>query len=93
MIATLMLENGGIISIQPKNGKDFKLEELYHYIQTDIIEVVRSYNPRNKREIMIIDETGKLKHKPLNQLATIWYANEHDVIVGRAIICPDKMLQ
>lgn len=46
------------------------------------LEVVRTRDDR----IMVIDEEGKLKGKPLNQPATILYGSTADYIAGDAVL-------
>ena len=44
--------------------------------------------------ILIIDEEGKLKDKPVNQVASKMYADKYgdeDIIVGDAIYIPHKI--
>jgi len=44
--------------------------------------------------ILIIDEEGKLKDKPVNEVASKMYADKYgaaDVIVGDAIYIPNKI--
>jgi acyl CoA:acetate/3-ketoacid CoA transferase len=44
--------------------------------------------------ILIIDEEGKLKNKPVNEVASKMYADKYgdaDVIVGDAIYIPNKI--
>ena len=44
--------------------------------------------------ILIIDEEGKLKDKPVNEVASKMYADKYgdaDVIVGNAIYIPNKI--
>ena len=53
-MATLIKADGTRTEIQPKNGTDFKLEELQAYVD-GYIEIV---NLRNG-EILVINEDGK----------------------------------
>ena len=41
-------------------------------------------------KIIVLDEEGKLKDKPVNKKATELYNNPYDVIVGDVIICDDN---
>ena len=44
--------------------------------------------------ILIIDEEGKMKNKPVNEVASKMYADKYgdaDVIVGDAIYIPNKI--
>ena len=95
--ATLVLTDGTTRIIQPKNKHDFKLEELYTLLNCETIEVVYSCalaEPQSNHDhILIIDEEGKLKHRPKNELATKWYSQESDFIVGDAILCHTSMLE
>lgn len=65
--AVLIKTNGEVYDIVPKNGKDFKLDEMYSLTEVDIVEFVYLRNDK----IMIVDEEG-LYREPLqiNWLAT-----------------------
>ena len=64
-------DNSKVENIQPLNGSDFTLKELYNILQCDIIQVVPLYDGT----IMIIDEEGKLKNDAVpNRLATQLYS-------------------
>lgn len=71
--------------IEPKNGTDFQLQELYDILSCKLIEVVRLDNM-----ILIIDEEGRLKDRPVNKFASIF---QRGMIVGDAIICKSDMLK
>lgn len=79
--------DGTIESYLPKNGKDFKLEELKKAIGGGYIEMIQE---PERRVLMVIDDEGKLKGFPLNPIATAvwesWYGPT-DVIVGDALLC------
>ena len=77
--------------IQPENGTDFQLPELYRMLECDTIEVVRLHSPERW---LIIDEDGKNKERPLNLTATVLsQLYPHDVIVGHAVMCPKRFLK
>lgn len=42
------------------------------------------------KRIMIVDEDGKMKGKPLNKKATEMYAPQWDTVVGDVIVCTRK---
>lgn len=72
--------------VKPENGTDFTLEELYKYLECDMIEVIYF----NDNTIMIIDEMGKIKEKYYNNQATYIFRDKRktqDFIVGNAIVC------
>lgn len=77
--AYILRVSGEKIPIVPINQTDFSLEELYGYINCELIEVV--YLSDN---IMIIDEEGKLRGKEINGQATLLY--QRDYIVGDVVI-------
>ena len=73
------------------NGEKFvKIEELYKAIDTDMVECVYL----NDGKILVIDEEGKLKGKPLNEQATLLMheslGNRNDCIVGVAVLIDRK---
>lgn len=82
--------------VTPRNGKSFKLEELYQLLDCRLVDVVRLTDDL----ILIIDDEGKFRQPAyLNLLATyLWYqyvpeARGQDSIVGRAILCHDKQFK
>lgn len=89
--ACLIKVDGTVISVSPKNGTDFSLEELQGFVggNVEIIDI-------GNNQIMCIDEEGKYKEKYINDLAT-FYAMGHvfggDVIVGDALICMSFMVK
>ena len=88
MKAQLIKPNGEIVDIQPDNGKDFKLRELYSLIDCELVEIV--YLPNKK--IMVVDEEGKLKVNPIYNEKAPNIAQGHE-IVGNAIVCDSKMFR
>lgn len=78
-----------IEEIFPKNGSKFTLEEVYKYIDCDQVQLVYLHSG----DIMLVDEEGKLKNKPLNKVATIYYGNTMDHIVGKVIVCHPSMFK
>jgi hypothetical protein len=96
--ATLYLTDGRSVPCEPdeRHGlkpNDFTLEDLYTLLECSTIQVIYLYED----EIMIIDEEGKLVHKPINVEATKIFqrqtGNYADFIVGNAIVCPRRMLK
>lgn len=94
MKAKLFKVDGTVVDVQPKNGTDFQLQEMYDLIGTDIIEIVHLYNGM----LMVIDEEGKLRNDPqVNPIAThLWMKDKPhswDYIVGNALVCDPKMVK
>ena len=82
--------------VNPKNGRSFKLAELYQLLECHTIEVIRL----TPELILIVDEEGKFRNPAyLNLLATyLWHqhrpaARGVDSIVGRAILCHDRQFR
>ena len=75
--------------VSPKNGRSFKLAELYQLFDCQLVDVI-CLSPEL---ILIIDDEGKFRNPAyLNLVATyLWYhhqpeARGQDSIVGRAIL-------
>lgn len=87
--AKLYKTDGTILEVVPSNGTDFQLDELQEMVD-GLIEIVSA----GKGKIMVIDEEGKLKPKPINNAATLIYmqAGYYDTIVGDALVCDDEMV-
>ncbi len=86
-----MRNEAEVVIIDPANGSDFQLEELYRILECRTIEIVPL---RHSQRIMIIDEEGKLgrEPKPYNNAASLIAKLEHsiqddDCIVGHALVC------
>lgn len=77
---------------QPKNGRDFQLEELQEMVG-GYIEIVPCWHPQHKDKVIVLNEEGKLEGMPLNKKATEIYNVATDVIVGNALICLDKEIR
>ena len=82
--------------MSPRNGRNFKLAELYEMLDCQTVGVVRL----SDELILIIDDEGKFRNPCyLNMLATyIWYQHQpaargQDSIVGRALLCHDKQFK
>ena len=88
-MATLYKTDGTFQEITPKNGTDFKLEELYELIGCELVEMIGL----EEEMCMLTDEEGKIKRQEINPEATdIWwksypYARNYDCIVGNAVVC------
>ena len=82
--AKLYKADGTIIEVVPANGTDFQLDELQAMVD-GYIEIV----PAGNGKIMVIDEEGKLKGKPVNDAATIiHYAKKLDYVDSeRVVVC------
>jgi len=88
-MAMLLKTDGTSVTITPKNGTDFSFEECYPLLACDTIQIVETSDGR----ILLIDEEGKLKDRPVNQAATALYRYGHiDPIVGHAIVCDSEQL-
>lgn len=91
VIPRIIKTDGTVQEIQPKNGKGFKFEELHEYVD-GFIEIVRC----GRGVLLIVDEEGKLKQKPLNTMATGIFqmlCHTNEVIAGDVVICSDKMVK
>ena len=83
-MAMIIKTDGQVISVQPKNGKDFTLQEL-KAIVGGYIEIIRMND-----KFMVVNEEGKLEQLPCNALATgLYWANVggNDYIVGDVLVC------
>jgi hypothetical protein len=90
-MASLIRIGEPVEMVTPKNGNDFKLEELYKLLDCQTIETVNLSDGR----IMVFDEEGKLTDKERNEVASVIFDNMFphlpgDYIAGHAIICSNK---
>lgn len=87
--ARVIKADGTETPVTPKNGTDFELDELQGFVGGPI-EIV--HVPRTS-DIIVLHEEGKLEGQPINQKATILYANPFDVVVGDVLVCPSSMVK
>lgn len=101
-MATLITTDGLQREVKPKNGKDFKLEELYELIKCESIDIIDLHNHDNTAltgEIMVIDDMAKVdfvneelipKQHTCNIVATRIADTtliKGDYIAGNALVC------
>lgn len=95
MKAKLLKASDEVVEIEPKNGTNFTLDELYKHLNCSLVEVINL----NQDDIMVVDEEGKWTSNNMvnvnatkcaqeNQAITSW-----DYIVGHAIVCNRKMIR
>ena len=95
MKAKLLKASGEVVEIKPKNGTDFKLDELYKHLNCSLAEVISL----NQDDIMIVDDEGKLKSNNVVNVNATKLAQENqaiifwDYIAGNAIVCNRKMIR
>ena len=85
-MAKIIKATGEIMEVFPGNSSNFSLEEVQKIVG-GLVELI--YLP-NSKEIMLLNEEGKLMQLPVNQKATelakgklgMW-----DVIVGDVLVC------
>lgn len=85
-MAKIIKADGQVIEVSPKNGSDFKLDELKAIVNGYIEPVYL-----NDEQMMVVNEEGKLYGLPVNLIATEIYNITHqphtDVIVGDVLFC------
>ena len=92
MEAKIYYTDGTTKDVQPKNGKDFKSDEL-HEIVEGYIEIVQV---DNHKKFMVLNEEGKLNNLPINRNATILYQELHgpiDIIIGNVLVCDTNLIK
>lgn len=85
--------NCDVVDVTPKNGRDFQLDELKRFVG-GFIEIVRI----NDKQIMVVNEEGKLNGLPYNSLATealilAYQGRVDDYIVGDVLLCDNDMVK
>lgn len=85
-MAHIIYPDATLKEVQPKNGKDFQLEELQEIVG-GYIEIVSQLRT-NTGEILVINEEGKLIGLPYNDVASLLYVGfPPDPIVGTVLLC------
>ncbi len=86
-MATLLRSDGTMETLQPSNGVHWNVTELQTLVG-GYIEVVSTIDGK----YLVLDEEGKLKHKPLNIAATrIYKYGRRDAIVGDAVVIDTRL--
>ena len=83
-MAEIIKTNGERIKVAPKNGKDFKLDELREIVN-GYIEVLYLGD-----KLMVLNEDGKIDELPINIEATKEYTKyfgPSDIICGNVLLC------
>lgn len=86
-MAILVKTDGTIISVEPKNGTDFSLEELQGFVGGHI-EIVRY----SDSQILICNEEGRIKNLPTNW-GMMAVANSVGWIHGDVLVCPASQVE
>jgi hypothetical protein len=91
--AFLLNPDGRREDVNPKNGKDFKLDELQGLLGGNIQILHMRHG-----ELMVINEDGKLLDLPLNKDSTViakWKGviSSKDCIVGTVLVCHKSQIK
>lgn len=89
-MAKLIKTDGTIETVEPKNGTDFKLEELQGFVG-GYIEIFQLYNGN----IMVLSEEGKLIGLERNAVAELLaelaiQCPLNDTFVGNVLLCKEE---
>ena len=79
-MAHIIKSSGEIIEVEPKNGKDFTLEEVQKIVD-GYVEL--AYLP--DRKYMLVNEEGLINELPVNMEASILYYGKLGVLSGNYI--------
>lgn len=82
----LLFEENGDVSILTPKGKTFTLKEL----QTAIGGCIELYPNRFKDRLVVCDEEGLIKNRPINPIFTHISGIS---LVGNVLLCPEEMFE
>ena len=90
MASVIVTPSGSMKEVKPMNGEKFTLFELQQHVG-GYIEIIYLTNDK----LLVVDEEGKLKGKPLNRIATGWLNADGiiDYVAGTAILMDSKLMQ
>ena len=92
-MARIIKTNGEIVPVEPKNGKDFQLEEMQQIVG-GYVQLFPLLN--DEGEVMVMNEEGKIDDLPANdkatELAERWLL-EGDYIVGDVLVCTNDQIK
>lgn len=77
--------NGSVVKVEPKNGSDFKLDELKEVVN-GYIEIITL----NDGNYMVVNEEGKINGLEYNPIATGILCGARgfgDFVVGNVLVC------
>lgn len=99
--AMLLGVDGSIQEIRPTKGKTFRLEQMYAALGCDYIDVHHPQHGAYQDWILVFDDEGKFKERPINPLATaLWYEtypldyySPVDVVAGPVLLMKSNMMR
>lgn len=99
--AMLLGVDGSIQEVRPVKGKTFKLEQMYAALGCDYIDVHHPQHGAYQDWILVFDDEGKFKERPINPLATaLWYEtypldrySPVDVVAGPVLLMRSEMMR
>jgi hypothetical protein len=100
--ATLLGVDGSTREVRPEKGrKSFGLAQLYAVLEANYIDVHCPQHGPYARYILVFDDEGKDRRRPINPLATaLWYETyplEHyapvDVVAGPVLLMKSDLLR
>lgn len=92
MKAQVIKVDGTIVEVEPKNGTDFSLAEMYEHTGCSMVQFASAKDGR----IIIVDEEGKMFGKEINAAATELYKyGDHPgyELVGDVLICSPEQIK
>lgn len=90
-MAQIYKTNGEVVDVKPQKGKKFNLEEM----QAIVGGYIEIYHVNNDKDLLIINEEGKLLGLHYNEKATELFRKAYrtdDFIVGDALVCDNSMV-
>lgn len=99
--AMLLTTDGSTREIRPTNGKSFELSQLYEALSCDYVDVIAPQHGPYQGYIMVIDDEGKFRERPINPLATAaWYQtypladySPVDVVAGPVLLMKSALFK
>lgn len=89
--AELLLTDGRVEKVYPKNGRTFAFDELYPLLGCEMIQVFHILPDENGSRVMLMDEDGRMNHQVENAQATEIFIGASLLtgypIVGNVLIC------
>lgn len=89
-------ENQCHISILRRSTDEFTFEDIKDEINAEFCELVTLQDPLkhlsglcHSHLMAVCDDSAKLKHKPFNPVASLFYAPWQDYIAGDCLLCWD----
>lgn len=85
--AYIVIDTDDHVKVVPCEDYHLSLDDLYKATESMCIDIVHTCAQYSGSDVlMVVDDIGKMQHKPINLIASWLYCNPNDCIVGNVLI-------